>query len=89
MFYGYDLEAGSMHACIVDVDIAYDESETGQVVIFLTNLVIEMKGLNHHLLCPMRCHTNGILTNEVLAPIQSQTTHAIEIENAFKIPIYC
>ena len=43
-----------------------------------------MKGLNHHLLCLMQCHVNGVPINEVpnfLAPVPSETTHAIQIEN--------
>ena len=43
-----------------------------------------MKGLDLHLLCPMQCCMNGVLINEVpkyLAPVPSETIHAIQIEN--------
>ena len=45
-----------------------------------------MKGLDHHLLCPMQCHMNGVLIDEVpkfLAPVLSETTHATQLENSF------
>ena len=84
--YGYDPKAGSKHACIVYTTITYIIPETGQVVILSINQAIEMKGLNHHLLCPMQCCMNGVLIDEVptfLAPVPSETMHAIQIENPF------
>ena len=45
-----------------------------------------MKDLDHHLLCPMQCHVNGVLIDKVpkfLVPIPSETTHDIHIENPF------
>ena len=82
----YDPKMGSKYACIVDVTVTYTQSETGQVVIFLNNQAIELKGLDHHLLCVMQCCMNGILINDVLkflAPIPSETIHAIQITNPF------
>ena len=38
-------------ACIVDAVVAYDEPKKDQVFIFLINQTIEIKDLNHHLLC--------------------------------------
>ena len=84
--YGYNRKAGSKHACIVNVAIAYTIPQTGQVVIFSINQAIEMKGLNHQLLCPMPCCMNNVLIDEVpkfLAPIPSEITHAIQIEKSF------
>ena len=52
--FGYDPKVGLKHACIVNAAVAYTEPETGQVVILLINQAIEMKGLNHHLLCLMQ-----------------------------------
>ena len=78
--YGYDHKAGSKHACIVNANVAYTKLETGQVVILLINQAIEMKGLDHHLLCMMQCCINGVLIDEVpkfVAPIPSKTMHAI------------
>ena len=78
------IKVGLKHACIVYVAIAYTEPETGHVVILLLNQVVEMKGLNHRLLCQMQCCMNGVLINEVpkfLALIPSETMHAIQIEN--------
>ena len=85
---GYDSKVESKHACIVDVIVAYTEHETGQVVNFLINQAIEMKGLDHCPLCPMQCHVNGVLIDEVptfLAPIPSETMHAIQIVNLFDV----
>ena len=70
------------HACIVDATVANGEPETGHVVIFSIHQVIEMKGLDHHLLCPIQFCINGVLINEVpmfLAFIPSKTMPAIQI----------
>ena len=50
--YGYDPKVGSKHACIVDIMVVYDEPKAD---IFLIHQAIEIKGLDHHLLCPMHC----------------------------------
>ena len=45
-----------------------------------------MKGLDYLLLCLMQCCANGLLINEVpkiLAPIPSETMHAIQTEKPF------
>ena len=84
--YEYEFKAGSKHACKVNATVVYDQPELGQVVIFLFNQAIEMKVLNHHPLCPMQCHMNGVLINKVpkfLAPVLSETVHTIQIENTF------
>ena len=81
--FGYNPKAESKHACIVNAAVAYTEPKTGQVVIILMNQRIEMKGLYHHLLCPMECCMNGVLMDEVpmfLAPVPSKTKHTIAIE---------
>ena len=67
---------------MVDATVTYDQPEMGQLLISMINQVIEMKGLDHHLLCPMKCHMNCSLINEVptfLPPIPSETMHAIQI----------
>ena len=73
--FGYDPKGGSKH-----VHIAYTKPETGCIVILLINQAIEMMGLNHHILCPMQCHVNGVVIKKVpkvLTPIPSVTMHAI------------
>ena len=60
----YNPKARSKHACTVDAAVAYDESETGQIVIFFINQAVKMKGLGHHILCPMHCCMNGVLIDE-------------------------
>ena len=62
--YGYDPKVELKYTCVADVTVAYMEPTTGQVVILFINQVIEMKGLDHHLLCPMQCHMNGVLIHE-------------------------
>ena len=84
--FGYNSKAILKHTYIVKATVAYTEPKTGHVVILLINPAIEMKGLDHHLFCPMQCHMNGVLVNEVpkfLAPISNETTHAIQLENPF------
>ena len=61
----YDPKGGSKHVHLVDVAVAYTEPKTGQVVIFLINQTIKMKGFDHHLLCAMYCCMNGVLIIEV------------------------
>ena len=81
--YGYNTKAGSKHVCVVDATVAYIVPETGHVVILPINQAIEMKGLDHHLLCQIQCHVNAVLIDEVpeiLAPVPSETMHAIEIK---------
>ena len=88
--YGYDPTAELKHACIVDAPVAYTKPETGQVVILLLNQMIEMKGIDHHLLCSMQCCVNGVLIDEVpkfLEPIPSETMHDIQIENPFELKL--
>ena len=85
-FYGYDPKTGLMYGCVVNATVAYTVPETGQVVILSINQAIEMKGLDQYFLFPMQCCMNGVLIDEVLmflAPIPSETTHAIQIENLF------
>ena len=84
--FGYNPKAGLRHVHIVDATIAYKVSETGQLVTLVVNKAIEIKGLDHHLLCLMQCHVNGVLINEVpkfLVPIPHEKMHAIQLENPF------
>ena len=81
-----DSKAESKCACIVYAVVAYDEPEIGQIVIFSVNQVVEMRGLDYHLLCPMQNCMNSVLIDEVqmfLVPIPGDTMHAIQIENPF------
>ena len=49
--YEDDPKVGSKQACIVDAAVVYDKSKMSQDFILLINHAIEMKSLNHHLLC--------------------------------------
>ena len=83
--YGYDSKAGLKHACLVNALVAYTIPETGQVVILSINHANEIKGIHHHLFCLVQ-YWNGVLIDEVpkfLAPIPSESMHAIKIENPF------
>ena len=76
--FGYNPKAWSKHAFVVDSPVACDEHKMGQVFIVLIHQVIEMKGLDHHLLCSMHCYMKGVLVDDVpkfLAPIPSKTMH--------------
>ena len=78
----YDLKVGPHHDCIDNATVAYTEPEMGCVVILLVNQAVELKGLDHHLLCPMQCCMNGAVI-DFLAPILSETPHSIQIKNPF------
>ena len=56
--YGYDSKAGLKHAPVVG-------AKTSQAFILLINQAIEMKGLDHHLLCLMQYCMNGVLIDKV------------------------
>ena len=84
--YGYDPKAGFKGACIVNATVAYTESESCQVIIFLLNQAIEVKSLEYHHLCPMQCCIDGVLIDEVpkfLAPVLSKIMHPVQIVNPF------
>ena len=70
----------SKHTGIVDAAIAYDMPETGQVVIFLINQAIEMKGLND-----AAWMDSDWWSPKFLAPIPNETTHDIQIVNPFDV----
>ena len=85
---GYNPKAGSKHAGIVVATVANTKSETGCIIILLINKAIKMKGLDHHLLCPIKCHMNGVMINEVLEfliAVPCETMHAIQLENSFDV----
>ena len=85
---GHNPKVGSKHACIFDAVFAYDEHEMGQVFIFLFYQMIEMKGLDHHLLCPMEYWMNGVAIDKVykcLATIPSEIMHAIKVVNLLDV----
>ena len=84
--FGYDPKAVSKHACILHALVIYDKSKMGQVYIHLICKEIEVKGLDHHPLCPMQYLMNAVAIDEVpkfLAPILSETMHAIQIMDPF------
>ena len=68
--FGCNPNAGSNHAPVVDAAVTYDEPKIGQVFIILSDQAIEMKGHNHHLLCPMQYHMNHVMIDEV--PVLSE-----------------
>ena len=84
--YQDDPKAETTDTCIIDAAITHGKPKTGHVVIFFINQATEMKGFDHHLLCPMQCFINIVVIDEVpkfLAPIQSKTMHAIQIVPCF------
>ena len=83
--FGYDFKEGSKPTYIVNAVAAYTEPEMGHIVIPLINQEIEIKGLDHHLLCPCSKFPR------FMAPIPRETLHAIQLENTFDSthPNYC
>ena len=53
------------HAQIVDATVAYDEPEMCKLFSLLIHQMVEMKGLDHHLLHLMQCYMKGVVTDEV------------------------
>jgi len=82
--YGFDPSDGSKSARIVDAAIKYISPFTGEKFILMINQAIEIKGLDHHLLCPMQCRLNGARINELpkfLADLPTLETHAIQLSD--------
>ena len=69
---------------MIDTTVSYDKPFMSKVFILLINQAIEMKDLDHHLLCPMQCCINNVVIDEALkflAPIPSETMFAIQNNN--------
>ena len=76
--FGFDSNAGSNHAYMVDSTVASNKLKMSQEIILMINQAIEIKGLNHDLLCPMKFCLNGVVINKVpkfCAPVPSETIH--------------
>ncbi len=62
--------------------VAYDDPQTGRTLHLIINQAIHIRHLDHHLLCPMQCHVNDMIVNNLpkfLAAEPTDQTHALTL----------
>jgi hypothetical protein len=77
---GYDKSLGSKTYQTVSGVVVYDEPWTGKLLHLIINQAIHIPHLDHHLLCPMQCHVNDLIVNNLpkfLAADLTDRTHAL------------
>ena len=70
----------------INVTVVCGQLKMVQVFFVMTNNAIEIKCINYHLLCPMKCSSNGVMINtayKLLAPVPSEAIYAIQVHNTF------
>jgi hypothetical protein len=86
---GYDESLGSKTYQTVSSVVAYDDPQTGRMLHLIINQAIHIPHLDHHLLCPMQCHVNDVIVNNLpkfLAADPTDQTHALTLTN-LNIPL--
>ena len=83
---GYYPEGVSKNFRTVKVVLDYDHPKTVKTFFLVINQAIHLDHLDHHLMCPMQCRTNGIKINEtpkyqIKAPDKS--IHAFQVEDPY------
>ena len=63
---GYDESLGSKTYQTVSGVVPYDDPWTGRTLHLIINQAIHIPHLDHHLLCPMQCHVNDVIVNDLL-----------------------
>ncbi len=64
--------------------LAFDHPQDGQVYHFDFHQAIHMPQLDHHLLCPMKCHINDVTVNDVpkfLTHFSTDNMHTPIVQN--------
>ena len=83
-FTGYDPENGSKVFRNVTGVLAYDRPQTGKTYLLFINQDIHLDHMDHHLMCPMQCRTNGIKMNETpnyQSKAPDESTHVLQVED--------
>jgi hypothetical protein len=81
---GYDESLGSKTYQTVSSVVAYNDPQTGRMLHLIINQAIHIPHLDHHLLCQMQCHVNGMIVNNLpkfLAADPTDQTHALTLTN--------
>ncbi len=79
---GYDESLGSKTYQTVGGVVAYDAPQTGRTLHMIINQAIHIPHLDHHILCPMQCHVNDVIVNNLptfLAADPTDQTHALTL----------
>ncbi len=77
---GHDESLGSKTYQTVSGVVAYDDPQTGKMLHVIINQAIHIPHLDHHLLCPMQCHVNDMIVNNLpkfLAADPTDQMHAL------------
>jgi hypothetical protein len=80
---GYDQSVATTKARTVTAAVAYDEPDTGRVLIFIIHQAIEIPGMSNNLLCPMQLRLNDVIVSEVpkfLTTNPTEETHTIQVQ---------
>ena len=81
---GYDPEDGSKVCWTVTCGLYYYHPHTGKTYLLVINQEIHFYNLEHHLMCTMKCRTNGIRITETpkyQSKAQYESTHAFLVED--------
>jgi hypothetical protein len=79
---GYDESLGSKTYPTVSGVVAYADPQTGRMLHLIINQAIHIPHLDHHLLCPMQCHVNDVIVNNLskfLSTDPTDQTHALTL----------
>jgi hypothetical protein len=80
---GYDQSVATTKARTVTAAVAYDEPNTGRVLVFIIHQAIEIPGMSNNLLCPMQLRLNDVIVSEVpnfLTMNPREETHTIQVK---------
>ena len=83
---GYDPEDGSKVCQTVTGVLSYDHPHTGNPYFMVVNQAIYLEHLEHHLMSPMQCRTNGININETPkyhSKAPDESTYALQVEDPY------
>ncbi len=78
----YDESLGSKTYQTMSGVVAYDDPQTGRTLHLIINQAIHIPHFDHHLLCPIKCHVNDVIINNLpkfLATDPTDQTHALTL----------
>ncbi len=78
----YDPRLGSAEYWTVSWAVAYDDPQTGRMLLLVINQAIHIPHLDHQLLCSVQCHVNDVTVNKMpkfLALDPTETMHPLTL----------
>ena len=83
---GYDPALGSKEYSIISGVVGYTQPHTGERYHLVINQAVHIPDLDHHLLCPMQCRSNGVTINEcprMFCKDPSRESHSIVTKDEY------